>query len=92
MTKQRNDYKPCSDLDLRSAILRSTHERLKEMDNKGIPTVDKFGQVLGEERKKFRTFGEAMAKKGTCSVMTWEELKKAANEHAKGVDKPNKTK
>lgn len=92
MPKQRNSYQPCSDLDLRAAALRSTHERLREMDANGIPTVGKFGDILREEKSKLPAFGEYMTKKGTCSVMTWEELEKAANEHAKGVDKSKKAK
>ena len=78
-TKRRNDYRPCSDLDIRAASLRATHERLREMDNQGKPTVGKFGEVLREEKAKLRAFGEHMAGKGTCPVMTWEELKQAVN-------------
>jgi len=92
MVKKRNDYRPCSDLDVRAASLRATHEMLKEMDEKGIPTVGKFGDILREERTKHRAFGEYMAKKDTCPVMAWDELKQAVNKFAKenGKTKDNK--
>lgn len=83
MPGKRDNYKPCSDLDIRAAALRATHERLREMDQQGKPTVGKFGEVLREEKAKFRAFGEYMAEKGTCSVMTWDELKRAVNRFAK---------
>jgi hypothetical protein len=84
MKKQRNDYRPCSDLDIRAAALRATHEKLREMDAEGKPTVGMFGDVLREERAKLRAYGEHMAKQGTCPVMTWDELKKAVNKFAEG--------
>ena len=92
MAKKRNNYRPCSDLDIRAAALRATHERLREMDNEGKPTVGKFGDVLREEKAKMRAFGEYMAEKGTYPVMTWDELKKAVNKFAKvdGKTKDNK--
>ena len=86
MKKQRNDYRPCSDLDIRAAALRATHERLREMDNQGKPTVGMFGDVLREEKGKLKAFGEHMAKKGEYPVMTWDELKKAVNEFAEEVN------
>lgn len=92
MTKQRNDYNPCSDSDFRAATLRATHERMREMDKSGIPTIGKFGDIVREEKAKHRAFGEYMAKKGTCTIMTWDELKKAVNEHTKTIDKLNKAK
>ncbi len=92
MVKKKDTYQPCSDLDLRSAALRVTHEILKEMDSKGIPTVGKFGDVLREEKAKLRAYGEYMAKKGTSPMMTWDELKKAVNEYAKSTEKSKKTK
>jgi hypothetical protein len=88
MAEKRNDYRPCSDLDIRAAALRATHERIREMDNQGTPTVGKFGEVLKEEKAKFRTFGEHMAEKGTCSVMTWDDFKQAVNKHARTIRKP----
>jgi len=87
MAKQRDNYRPCSDLDIRSAALRSTHEILRELDNQDIPTVGKFGDVLREEKAKLRAFGEHMAEKGTCPVMTWDELQKAVNKYAKDTSK-----
>lgn len=92
MVKKRDNYQPCSELDLRAAALRSTHERLRELDNKGIPSVGKFGIILSEEKGRFRILGEYMAEKGMCSPLTWEELKKAANEHAKGGKQIKKNK
>lgn len=83
MAEKKNSYRPCSDLDIRSASLRATHERIHEMDNKGIPTVGKFGTVLKEEKAKLRAYGLHLAKKGTCEEMSWEDLKKAANDFAK---------
>ena len=77
MTTKKDDYRPCSDLDIRSAGLRLAHEILHEMDEKGIPTVGKFGEVVREQKNKLKTFGEYMAKKGTNPVMNWEEYKKA---------------
>ena len=82
MKEKRDNYRPCSDLDIRAAALRSTHERLREMDSENIPTVGKFGDVLREEKAKFRTFGEYKAEKDTCSIMTWDDLKKSANAFA----------
>lgn len=83
MKVKKDAYRPCSDLDIRAAALRATHETLREMDEEGKPTVGKFGAVLREERAKLRAFGEYMAKKGTCPVMTWDELQEAVNKFAK---------
>jgi hypothetical protein len=91
MPSKRENYRPCSDLDIRAAALRATHERLREMDEQGKPTVGKFGVVLREERAKLRAFGEYMAEKGTCPVMTWHELQKAVNKYAKDTNKPRET-
>jgi hypothetical protein len=87
MAKKRDDYRPCSDSDMRSAALRATHEKLHEMDDLGKPTIGKFGEVLSEQKAKFRIFGEHMAKKGTCSIMTWDELKRGADKFGKDVRK-----
>jgi hypothetical protein len=92
MPKQRDDYRPCSDLDIRAAALRATHERLRELDQQGVPTVGKFGIVLREEKAKLRALGESMAEKGACTVMTWDQLKKAANKFAKEESKTKGTK
>ena len=83
MPTKRNDYRPCSDLDIRAAALRATHEKLRELDEQGKPTVGMFGQVVREERAKLRAFGEYMARKGEYPILTWEELKKAVNEYSK---------
>ena len=83
MAEKKNAYRPCSDLDVRAAALRATHEILREMDNQGIPTIDKFGDVLREEKAKYRAYGMYMAKKGTSPIMTWDELKEAVNKFAK---------
>jgi len=83
MAKKRNDYRPCSDSDMRSAALRATHEKLREMDDLGKPTIGKFGEVLSEQKAKFRLFGEYMAKKGTCPTMTWDELRRAVDKFSK---------
>jgi uncharacterized phage-like protein YoqJ len=91
MPKKRDDYRPCSDLDIRAAALRATHERLREMDEQGKPTVGKFGEVEREEKAKLRAFGEYMAEKGTCPIMTWDELKKAVNKYAKDTKKSRET-
>lgn len=92
MTRKRDDYRPCSDLDIRAAALRATHEKLREMDDLGKPTVGKFGDVLREEKAKLRAFGEHMAKKDTCPIMPWDELKRAVNKFAKDMGKPINTK
>ena len=83
MAEKKNAYRPCSDLDVRAAALRATHERLHEMDEQGIPTIDKFGDVLREEKAKYRAYGLYMAKEGMNSLMTWDELKKAVNKFGK---------
>ncbi len=91
MPTKRNDYRPCSDLDIRAAALRATHERLREMDEQGKPTVGMFGEVEREEKAKLRAFGEYMAKKGTNPVMTWDELKEAVKKFTE-KKKPQNTK
>lgn len=83
MKEKKDAYRPCSDLDVRAAALRSTHERLREMDNQGIPTINQFGDVLREEKAKYRAYGMHMAEKGKNPIMTWDELKKAVNEYSK---------
>lgn len=87
MANKRDEYRPCSDLDMRAAALRATHERLREMDDLGNPTIGKFGDVLREEKTKVRLFGEHMAKKGTCPTMTWDELKRAVNKFSEDMRK-----
>ena len=81
--ERKNEYRPCSDLDVRAAALRATHRRLRAMDSQGIPTINKFGDVLREEKAKHRAFGEYMAGKGTNPIMTWDELEEAVNKFAK---------
>ncbi len=83
MPQKRVFFSPCSERDVRAAALKATHEHLKAMDEKKQPTVGKFGEILKEESAKIRSYGEEMAKKGTCPVMTWDELKKAAEEFSK---------
>lgn len=87
MPTKRDNYRPCSDLDIRAAALRATHERLREMDEEGKPTVGMFGKVEREEKAKLRAFGEYMAKKGTNPVMTWEELKQAVDKFTREANK-----
>jgi NifU-like protein involved in Fe-S cluster formation len=83
MPQKRKFFSPCSERDVRAAALKATHERLKGMDEKKQPTVGKFGEILKEESAKIRSYGEEMAKKGTCPLMAWDELKKAAEEFSK---------
>ena len=40
-------------------------------------------EQLKEETTKIRSYGEEMAKTGTCPVMTWDQLKKAVEEFSK---------
>ena len=83
MPGKRKVFSPCSERDVRAAALKATHERLNQMDEKNQATIGKFGEILREESAKVRSYGEEMAKKGTCAVMTWGELKKAVDEFAK---------
>lgn len=83
MPEKRKLFSPCSELDVRAAALKATHERLKEMDERKQPTVGKFGEILKEETAKIRSYGEEMAKKGICSAVSWDELKKAREDFAK---------
>lgn len=80
MAKKGNLYSPCSDTDIRAAVLRAAHERMKELDEKGLPSIGKMKEIMKEESDKFRSFGAYMANKGTCEAMSWAELKKAANQ------------
>ena len=75
MADKRRLFSPCSERDIRAAALKATHERMKAMDQKGVPTIGKFGVILKEEQTKFRAFGEHMAEENTCPVMTWDEMK-----------------
>lgn len=77
MAEKRRLFSPCSERDIRAAALKATHERMKAMDQKRLPTVGKFGVILKEEQAKFRAFGEHMAEKNTCPIMTWDEMKQA---------------
>ena len=88
MPQEKKLFSPCSERDVRAAALKATHERLKIMDDKGQPTIGKFGEILKEESAKIRSYGEEMAKKETCQLMTWDELKKAAEDFSKR--KPSK--
>jgi hypothetical protein len=90
MRVKKETYRPCSDLDIRSAALRATHERLKAMDDAGEHTVGKFGDLLREERAKFKAYGIYQDSKGTCPTMTWEDYKQAVNQHAKTAQKSKK--
>lgn len=81
--KKRRYFRPCSERDIKAAALKATHERLKELDEKGEPTIGKFGEILREEMAKIRSFGEEMVKRGMCPEMTWDELKKAIEEFSK---------
>jgi uncharacterized phage-like protein YoqJ len=83
MAKKRELYSPCSDRDIRSAVLRAAHERMRELDEKGIPTVGKMREIMQEESLKFRQYAEYMVSKSSCSKMTWEELKQACGKFAK---------
>lgn len=83
MPEKRKIFSPCSERDVRAAALKATHERLNQMDEKRQATIGKFGEILREESAKVRSYGEEMAKKGTCPVMTWDELKEAVDEFAK---------
>ena len=80
--KKRDDYNPCSERAIRSAGLRATHERLREMDEQGKPTVGMFGRVEKQEKAKLSALGRYLAKKGTYSPMTWHQLQEAANKFA----------
>jgi hypothetical protein len=83
MPEKRKFFSPCSERDVRAASLKATHERLRQMDEQKQPTVGKFGEILKEETAKIRSYGEEMAKTGTCPVMTWDQLKKAVEEFSK---------
>ena len=85
MPEKRKTFSPCSERDIRAAALKATHERIKEMDRRRQPTVSKFGDILREEQAKFRAFGEHMAEKTTCPIMTWEELKQATEKFTEGL-------
>lgn len=75
-------YLPCSDRDIRAAALKAAHEQVKALDEKGEPTVLKFGEILARERAKFQAFGKFMAKQPNCPKMTWEEYKEASDKFA----------
>ena len=83
MPEKRKLFSPCSERDVRAAALKATHERLKEMDERKQPTIGKFGEILKAETAKIRSYGEEMAKKETCPLMTWDQLKEAAEQFAK---------
>jgi len=83
MPQEKKLFSPCSERDVRAAALKATHEHLKTMDDKGLPTIGKFGEILKEESAKIRAYGEKMAKEGTCQLMTWDELKKSAEDSSK---------
>ena len=83
MLKKRDNYRPCSELDFRAAALRRTHERIREMDEQGKPTLGLFGKIEKEEKAKLRAYGEHLLGKGENPTMTWDELKKAVNKFAK---------
>jgi len=84
MPKKRAElYSPCSDRDIRSAVLRRAHERMREMDEQGLPTAGKMSEIMQEESLKFRQFSEYMVHKSSCSKMTWGELKQACEKFAK---------
>ena len=83
MPQMRTLFSPCSERDVRAAALKAAHERLKEMDTRGQPTVGKFGEILKEEGAKLRAYGESMAEKGTCPLMTWDQLKRETERFAK---------
>jgi hypothetical protein len=83
MAKKRELYSPCSDKDIRSAVLRAAHERMNELDKKGIPTVGKMSEIMKQESAKFRSFAEHMTHQPTRPKMTWYELKQACEKFAK---------
>jgi uncharacterized phage-like protein YoqJ len=84
MAKKPGDlYSPCSDRDIRSAVLRSAHERMKEMDEQGLPTAGKMKEIMQEQSSKFRQFSEYMTARSDCPKMTWDEFKKACDKFTK---------
>jgi hypothetical protein len=83
MSEKRRVFSPCSERDVRAAALKATHERLQQMDEQRQATVGKFGEILREESAKIRSYGEEMAKKGACSLMTWDKFKKEVDEFTK---------
>jgi hypothetical protein len=82
MARKRISFSPCSERDVRAAALKATHERLKEMDERG--------EILRGEMAKIRSYGEEMAKKGINRSMSWEELKKAVSEFSDEAARKNK--
>jgi hypothetical protein len=90
MARKRISFSPCSERDVRAAALKATHERLKEMDERGEPTIGRFGEILRGEMAKIRSYGEEMAKKGINRSMSWEELKKAVSEFSDEAARKNK--
>jgi hypothetical protein len=80
MAKKRMVFSTCSEMDVRAAALKATHERMKEMDQRKEVTIGKFGEVLKEEQAKLRRLAEKDVEQGICRTLTWEELKKATSE------------
>jgi len=83
MAKKRELYSPCSDKDIRSAVLRAAHERMREMDEQGLPTAGKMSEIMQEESLKFREFSRYMTARSDCPKMTWDEFKKACDKFTK---------
>jgi hypothetical protein len=76
-------YSPCSDRDIRSAVLRRAHERMREMDEQGLPTAGKMKEIMQEESLRFRGYSKYMTDQSNCPKMTWEELKQACEKFTK---------
>lgn len=83
MAKKRMVFSTCSEMNMRAAALKATHERMKEMDERKEVTFGKFGEILREEQAKMKRLAKKDVEQGIYRTLTWEELKKSANEGVK---------
>ncbi len=60
--------KRCSFVGVKSIALKSTFARLREMEEKGLPTIDQFGPVLREEIKTATEAGRKLIADGACQL------------------------
>jgi len=66
MAKKLNPV--CSVIGQRKEAMRRTWKELKELEEKGIPTVGKFGEIYRKNFQKVKEEGKKAMKEGKCYI------------------------
>lgn len=71
MTKKLNPL--CSVIGQRREAMRRTWKELKELEERGIPTIGKFGEIYRKNFQEVKREGKKAVEEGKCYIKVEKE-------------------